>query len=356
MTRRCRWCKGWILLPLLLLLGGLGTIAGCTSIQSDLSNKSSAALSAAGVAGVAVDFDYRNGTLSGPESARNAALAAVAGLNGPRAFTYVGTGDSASATSIAVEANYDGAKLVLSGEVASESQKATLVAAANETFGADNVDDQISVASGGNPSSLDAAVDGLAAAIGGFKGTVTDARANLSDTTLTVTGRMRTTATGSQLGSLLDSLQGPGLTVTRNLKAPGTAATPPAASAPKAAEQKLREILRISGINFGSGSASIETASYPVLDRVFAVLKPVTAANPNARIRIEGHTDAQGVAASNLALSSQRAAAVKAYLVRKGVARNRMVSRGFGDTRPRATNATEAGRRTNRRIEFKVGG
>ena len=72
------------------------------------------------------------------------------------------------------------------------------------------------------------------------------------------------------------------------------------------------------------------------------------------RIRIEGHADATGVPETNWKLSGERAVAVKRYLMQSGIAPDRIETQGFGSTRPIASNATEAGRRLNRRIEFLI--
>lgn len=70
------------------------------------------------------------------------------------------------------------------------------------------------------------------------------------------------------------------------------------------------------------------------------------------KLTIEGHTDASGSAAHNQTLSEQRAAAVKAYLVGKGIDAARLNTAGFGASRPVAANASELGRAQNRRVEL----
>ncbi len=106
----------------------------------------------------------------------------------------------------------------------------------------------------------------------------------------------------------------------------------------------------VKGINFQTGAATILKTSFRLLDdaaRLFAQF-------PSLRVEISGHTDDQGPDDANLALSTQRAEAVKAYLVAKGVAPERLVAVGFGETKPVASNKTGAGRAKNRRIEFKI--
>jgi OOP family OmpA-OmpF porin len=71
-------------------------------------------------------------------------------------------------------------------------------------------------------------------------------------------------------------------------------------------------------------------------------------------IRIEGHADATGIREKNQELSNQRAEAVKRYLIQSGIEGSRLLTMGYGDTRPIADNSTDEGRRLNRRIEFVI--
>ena len=102
---------------------------------------------------------------------------------------------------------------------------------------------------------------------------------------------------------------------------------------------------------FKTGKAVIEKKSLKLLDNVAAVI----AAHPEiARVNIEGHTDNVGDPAKNLALSQGRAEAIVAYLETRGVQKERMWAKGFGDARPIADNKRTAGRAKNRRVEFQV--
>jgi outer membrane protein OmpA-like peptidoglycan-associated protein len=106
----------------------------------------------------------------------------------------------------------------------------------------------------------------------------------------------------------------------------------------------------IKGIQFDFGKATIRKESNKLLDEAVAVLKQY----PDLRISISGHTDNVGDAQTNLELSQQRAAAVKDYLVGKGIDTGRIETRGAGANEPVADNATDKGRQENRRIEFKL--
>lgn len=103
----------------------------------------------------------------------------------------------------------------------------------------------------------------------------------------------------------------------------------------------------LDGVLFASGSARLDPASYPRLDRVVEYMRHL----PRTRIRIEGHTDNVGNPQRNLRLSEARARAVRDYLVARGIDGSRIEAVGFGDQRPIAPNDTEEGRRQNRRIE-----
>jgi outer membrane protein OmpA-like peptidoglycan-associated protein len=89
-----------------------------------------------------------------------------------------------------------------------------------------------------------------------------------------------------------------------------------------------------------------------MLDQIGAVLN----SRPDLRkIRVEGHTDSRGSDDYNLDLSTRRAASVRNYLIEKdGVPAERLVSEGFGETRPIAPNETKKGRAENRRVEFMI--
>lgn len=103
------------------------------------------------------------------------------------------------------------------------------------------------------------------------------------------------------------------------------------------------------GILFATGKADVEPESRPVLKEIASTLTK----HADLKILIEGHTDNVGAAASNLTLSGARAAAVKAALVSEfGVDGARITTKGFGDTKPAAPNATAVGRAQNRRVEI----
>jgi outer membrane protein OmpA-like peptidoglycan-associated protein len=103
-------------------------------------------------------------------------------------------------------------------------------------------------------------------------------------------------------------------------------------------------------VRFRSGSATLEPSALPLLKQVASVLK----AAASLSIEIQGHTDDVGSALKNVRLSQKRAEAIRAVLVKAGVAQSRLVAKGYGPTRPRASNSTPAGREQNRRVEFLI--
>jgi outer membrane protein OmpA-like peptidoglycan-associated protein len=102
------------------------------------------------------------------------------------------------------------------------------------------------------------------------------------------------------------------------------------------------------GIEFDTGKATLKPESQKVLGDVLSLLQ----AQPDWKMKIEGHTDSTGTKAGNLTLSQQRAAAVVAWLAENGIAHERLTAIGLGDTKPIADNATDEGRAHNRRVEL----
>ncbi len=105
-----------------------------------------------------------------------------------------------------------------------------------------------------------------------------------------------------------------------------------------------------SEVSFDFGSASIKPAFRTTLDKVADVLKRYD----RSVVHVVGHTDSVGSDATNQRLSERRAQSVIDYLGSVGVSRDRLRAEGRGETEPRDSNATEAGRQLNRRVEVFV--
>ncbi len=106
----------------------------------------------------------------------------------------------------------------------------------------------------------------------------------------------------------------------------------------------------IQGIEFDVNKATIRPKSFTVLDEAVKVLTDY----PKVRIEISGHTDTDGKRDHNVELSKKRAESVKEYFTKKGIAADRIETRGAGPDEPIADNKTKAGKQKNRRTEFKL--
>jgi len=106
----------------------------------------------------------------------------------------------------------------------------------------------------------------------------------------------------------------------------------------------------LEGVNFASNSAVLDPSSTQTLDKVanFVQYNPA-----GYKLEVAGYTSSTGTRAHNMKLSQQRAEAVVAYLVSKGVPASMLVAKGYGPDFPIDTNATAAGRANNRRVELK---
>ncbi|MGI9336369.1 MAG: OmpA family protein [Gammaproteobacteria bacterium] len=105
-----------------------------------------------------------------------------------------------------------------------------------------------------------------------------------------------------------------------------------------------------SEVSFDFGSAALKPAFTPTLDKLVTLLGKYD----RTVVHVVGHTDSVGSVASNLTLSKRRADAVGNHLLRNGIASQRVRTEGRGESEPRDSNSTEAGRQLNRRVEIYV--
>ncbi|MCZ2482407.1 OmpA family protein [Aquirufa nivalisilvae] len=115
---------------------------------------------------------------------------------------------------------------------------------------------------------------------------------------------------------------------------------------------QLNKQYQIPNINFDQSKAELIPSSYEELDKIVKILKD----NSNFKILLEGHTDNQGDWNENMKLSLERVENVKAYIVSKGISPNRVRVKGWGGTKPMASNMSEERRKLNRRVEFTLQG
>ena len=103
-------------------------------------------------------------------------------------------------------------------------------------------------------------------------------------------------------------------------------------------------------MDFEFNSTQLTAPAQHTLDEVAAALLT----QPELNVEVQGHTDSIGTDAYNLGLSQRRADAVRAYLISKGLSRSVLTAKGYGKSKPIASNATAEGRAQNRRVAFEV--
>ena len=111
-----------------------------------------------------------------------------------------------------------------------------------------------------------------------------------------------------------------------------------------------KEAFTLGQINFKTNESIFTSESLTILDNFIKVLKD----NPTLKFEISGHTDNIGTANSNMKLSQIRAKACVDYMISKGIAANRLVAKGYGETKPIVPNNTSKNRFLNRRVEAKI--
>lgn len=122
--------------------------------------------------------------------------------------------------------------------------------------------------------------------------------------------------------------------------APAPVAAPAPAPAPVMPDLK--------GANFDFDQAYIRQEDFANLDHDVSTLKQWG----DVKVEVAGHTDSIGSDEYNMGLSVRRADAVRSYLIDKGIAADRLIVKGYGESQPVADNSTDAGRAQNRRVEL----
>jgi outer membrane protein OmpA-like peptidoglycan-associated protein/uncharacterized protein YidB (DUF937 family) len=236
----------------------------------------------------------------------------------------------------------DGGKISVAGTLASAAGKFQLWEALAATFGRSNLSGQLDVDASVRPAGWldrlktmlpDLKADGLKFAFTGDK-------AKLDTSALPAAGRAAVSTLFQQrLGNVeVEGMFDRGVEAINKLKGGYTATD-------------LTAALNLTTVTFETGSARLTRSSH---DIIVKAAEAIEGAPAGTRIEVGGHTDSQGDAVGNQALSEQRAKAVVDALVAQGVPADRLVARGFGSNQPLADNGTDAGRAKNRRIAFTV--
>ena len=131
---------------------------------------------------------------------------------------------------------------------------------------------------------------------------------------------------------------------------PTSSPSPVPTTSPVPIAEVQKQIDAVNHIEFSTGKATLTVSSHAVIAKLATILR----ANPTVRVRIEGDTDSQGSAASNLTLSKARATSVYQALRALGIAADRMTVIGYGESRPKVPNTSAANRAINRRVDIVV--
>lgn len=224
--------------------------------------------------------------------------------------------------------------VVATGVVPDEATKSRLITRLRVIYG-NRVVDQLAVGNVLAPPNWAANVEKI---INDNLKDVSQGQLDVNGTTVNLRGQIKNEALRQGLVSQIAS----SLTSSYNVKDALTVMT--------SEQNNLNDTLAGRIIEFDSGSANIRAASHGLLNEVAQHI----VALGTKTVEVVGHTDNAGNPSNNLILSKARAEAVKAYLIQKGIASERITTNGLGDAQPVADNETPEGRMRNRRIEFRI--
>ncbi len=294
----------------------------------------------------ASDFRF-NATVSDAEQADD--LLRLQGNAGDLGLVISGdivTRQTAPVGVLDVTAIKENGRVLLTGTVTDESQQQTLVAAAVAAFDQQSVIDEITIATNGSVTEeSDRSITVMAAAIDSFDEAI-EAEANLSEGVFTFNALMELEEDTGPLLRVRESAQSIGLQLEGSIEARQISLNREVALLQQELDLLNEEIRE--NVVFESGKADLDFTAKQTLDKVVDAmnryLRPV--------VEVQGHTDNNGSDDANLKLSLFRATAVLEYLKISGIDGLRLRAAGFGESAPVADNATEFGRKQNRRVEF----
>jgi OmpA-OmpF porin, OOP family len=227
------------------------------------------------------------------------------------------------------------APIVVSGTVADEATKASLLARLRDLYGAGRVVDQLSVGNVATPANWSDYVQRL---ISPNLKLVSGGQLRVDGNNISLRGEVASEAQRQQIATDIAANLNPTYVVNNGLRVAATQ------------QGVLDAALANRIIEFESGKATLTDSGRSILDQMSVALQKLK----GVRVELIGHTDNAGSRAGNLSLSQARAEAVKEYVVARGIRGDLIAVSGEGPDRPVADNATPEGRARNRRIEFKV--
>ncbi len=369
MSRGLKWGIGIAVFIVLGLVGiqgsglNIGGMNTAPQIQAKLQEAADNALKASGHEWAQVKIDGQRATIEGKaptEEARSEAEQLVLGAYGIGGTWNGGVTRVLNLAIVETEGPYlwrvsiEDNAAVLSGMVPSEVARNELVRAAKRYF-PEGVADQQEINAEGAPSgnwlgAAQIALDGLSVLDSG--------EAHLNEMVLNVSGRALNVAEAerhlaSAIAGLTDPFVGfykvrPVEDITNGLTA--LDADGPITQAEVECQDRLNQAVAGRSVVFHAGTADLAVASFELLNEVAAVMISC----PVQRLEVAGHMDGLADEAENEKISQDRADAVVAYLLEKGVNSDKVTATGYGSLYPIAESETPAGRALNRRIEFRV--
>lgn len=357
----------FITLSGLVLLCLLTIFSEQETIESDLEHRVMEYMTAEKIDWISVELEGRGrdvlvtGNAPSAES-RVLAIEMVEGVYGVRVVhDQIDVNPSLSSSELSIK-QHDG-RVSLGGRLESQASIDTVVNAANEIYGNDNVTNELIISGEVKTANWLAASAGLLPTLVGMK----TAQLKISDSKSLLTAEVQSHGDrlvlvqqarkllGKDLDAkiaVLESLE-PGV-VQDNAAKPQITAIPEN-PALRACQAKLDREMQDKQILFASNTAELEASSHSILNQIIIVLEEECDEVVSVgKLTIAGHTDSQGDDRYNLALSQRRADVVKTYIVNAATDVGLISSVGYGESQPVESNDTEKGRTQNRRIEFKL--
>lgn len=234
----------------------------------------------------------------------------------------------------------------LKGPVPDEDIKNSLLKRAQNSFGVNNVTDEQEIRSYG-PNDSAVAFLSLVDIMSRFQ----DGTAQLSKGELTLSGNVLLASSMPLLDEKLKVLADNGIEISADImSAPSPEDTAELQLRGDDCQINLGRLMSSNKILFDVGKSDIISDSYGFLDNISYGIRRCG----DTKIEVGGHTDSDGNDASNQQLSELRASSVLSQLLDRGVSGDRLNAVGYGEQLPVADNADDAGKKLNRRIEFKI--
>jgi outer membrane protein OmpA-like peptidoglycan-associated protein len=112
----------------------------------------------------------------------------------------------------------------------------------------------------------------------------------------------------------------------------------------------IGKVVRLEALTFGQNKSNISSSAHDELNKLAQTMTE----NPNMIIQLEGHTDFRGNAKLGMELSEKRVEATKNYIVKRGISKKRILTKGFGGTKPLSRSNDANSRLRNRRVEVRI--